>query len=139
MTASQSAATLLLMIGLSSCVPRQPPEPLAPPPEPPPKILQEEELKPIERPDIVISNFDEHVSEDHKTATVIGTLINRGNGATRKVVVTVTALDKEGRELESRDATPSTQRIAAGSSATFFVSFERRPEIDQYHVEAISR
>ncbi len=135
----RAVSSLAMLLLTCSCVPRQPPEPPRPPPPPAPKALIEEELKPLERPDIVITNIDEQVSQDHKTATVTGTLVNRGNGSTRTVTITVSALDKDGNELDSREAAPSTQHIAPGATATFVSSFERRPGIDHYHVEAISR
>ncbi|MBI3786486.1 MAG: hypothetical protein HY270_24115 [Deltaproteobacteria bacterium] len=131
--------SLALLALTYSCVPRQPPEPLLPPPPPPPKVLVEEEIKPVERPEIIISDFSEQVSEDRKTATVTGTLINRGNGATHQVTISVSALDKDGHEVDRREATPSTQRIAPETTATFVSTFDRRPEIDHYHVESISR
>jgi hypothetical protein len=124
---------------LPGCVPRQPPEPPRQPAPPPPRVLYEEDLKPVERPQILITDVNETLSEDRRTAIVNGTLVNRGNGATHELAITVWGLDKVGAEVAQRQAVPSTQRIPPGGTATFTANFERRPEIDHYHVEAVSR
>lgn len=121
---------------LISCVP---PAPLTPAAAPPTPALSEEAIAPAERLDVAIIDFHETPSADRKTVTVTGTLVNRGTRATRQVHVHVEALDKGGAVVVSADPVPSTQLIAPGSTSTFSVTFENRPEIDRYHAEAISR
>ena len=121
---------------LTSCVPPAPVTPPAPPPTP---ALSEEPLAPPERLDVAIIDFHETPGPDRKTVTVTGTLVNRGTRATRQVRVHVEALDKGGAVVVSADPVPSTQLIAPGSTSTFAVTFENRPDIDRYHAEAISR
>ncbi len=120
----------------ASCVPAAPP---TPPAAPPPPVFSEEVIKPPERLDVAIIDFHETPGPDRKTVTVTGTLVNRGTRSTRQVRVHVEALDKAGAVVVSADPIPSTQLIAPGSTSTFAVTFESRPEIDRYHAEAISR
>lgn len=131
-------AALLAVALLSACVrpPRPQRQPLAPPPPP---AISEEEIKPVEKPDIAIVDLNENMSPDRKTVAVIGTLVNRGTRATREVYVHVEALDKDGAVVVSADSAPSTEAIAPGSTGSFAVTFENRPGIDRYHVEAITR
>ena len=119
-----------------SCVP---PAPVTRPATPPTPTLSEEAIAPAERLDVAIIDFHETPGPDRKTVTVTGTLVNRGTRTTRQVHVHVEALDKGGAVLVSADPVPSTQLIAPGSTSTFAVTFENRPEIDRYHAEAISR
>jgi hypothetical protein len=112
---------------------------MAPPPPPPPKILYEEVLNPIERPALTITNVVETANPDGTTVTVSGTLVNHGSGSTQQVSVRVAALNADGVELFSAGAVPSTERIAPDSTATFAVTLEKRPGVNQYHVEAIAR
>jgi hypothetical protein len=115
------------------------PVPLAPPlPLPPPPIV-EEEIKAVEKPNIGIVDLNETPSEDRRTVTVTGTLVNRGTGTTHEVYVHVEALERNGAVLVSADSDPTTELIAPGSTAHFSVVFENRADVDRYHVEAISR
>ena len=136
---ARSAALLLLALAATSCVPRQPPEPPAPPPLPPPKVLYEEVIAPVERPALSITDIVETPSPDRRSVTVSGTLINRGTGATHDVSVQVEALNADGAVVLSTAATPTTQHIAPGTTAEFSATFDTRPDVDRYHVEAISR
>jgi hypothetical protein len=134
---ARSLALLLLLVTALACAPPPP----APPPPPvaatPP--LSEEEIKPLERPNIAITDLDETAGPDGKTVTVSGMLVNRGRGATREVYVHVEALNREGAVVQSADSEPSTELIQSGSTAAFSVKLENRPDIDRYHVEAVSR
>lgn len=134
--ASEAALTMCALVTLNGCVPPAPMPPPAPPPTP---VFSEEEIRPPERLDVAITDFNETRSPDSKTVLVSGTLVNRGTRATRDVHVHVEALDKDGAVVASTDPAPSTQLIAPGSTATFSATFENRPEIDRYHAEAISR
>lgn len=125
-----------IAIAVASCVP---PAPVTRPAAPPTPALSEEAIAPPERLDVAIIDFRETPGPDRKTVTVTGTLVNRGTRATRQVRVHVEALDKAGAVVVSADPLPSTQLIAPGSTSTFAVTFESRPEIDRYHAEAISR
>ncbi len=126
------------IVGLmaSGCVPPVPPE--APLPAAPP-ALYEEEIKPVEKLDVAIIDLTETPSADRRTITVSGRLVNRGTRVTREVRVHVEVLDKDGAVIIRAEPSPSTETIAPGSTATFSVSFESQPDIDRYHVEAISR
>ena len=121
---------------VASCVP---PAPITPPAPPPTPVLTEEEIQPGGRLDVAIIDFHETPSSDRKTVAVTGTLVNRGTRTTQRVHVHVEALDKDGAVVVSADLLPSTQLIAPGSTSTFAVTFENRPEIDRYHAEAVSR
>lgn len=125
-------------VTLCSCVPRERPEEVIVAPAPTP-ALSEEEIRPLERPNIAIVDVNEHISADGHTTTVSGTLVNRGAGPTNAVSVHVEALDRDGAVVVSTDSEPSTELIAPGATASFSASFENRPGIDRYHVEAISR
>jgi hypothetical protein len=134
----RSVALLLLLVTVLACAP----PPTLPPP-PPPVVatppLSEEEIKPLERPNIAITDLDETASPDGKTVTVSGMLVNRGRGATREVYVHVEALNRDGAVVQFADSEPSTELIQSGSTAAFSVKLENRPDIDRYHVEAVSR
>ena len=134
--AGSTLGCLALAMVATACVPPAPVTPPAPPPTP---VLSEEDIKADEKLDVVIVDFHETPSPDRKTVAVTGTLVNRGSRTTRQVHVHFEALDKDGAVVVSADPAPSTQRIAPASTATFGVTFESRPEIDRYHVEAISR
>lgn len=116
---------------------------LAPPSAParaaPPLPIYEEEIKPVQKPDVAIIDFTETPSADKKTVTVSGVLVNHGTGATREISVHVEALDRDGAVLVSADSEPSSDVIPAGGTGHFSVTFENRAEVDRYHVEAISR
>src|SRR5579862_6571666 len=101
--------------------------------------ISEEDIKPVPTPTLVITDFVETPSADKKTVTVSGQLVNRGTGATREVYVHVEALSHDGAVLVSADSVPSTETIAPGAVGGFSVTMENRPDIDRYHVEAISR
>jgi hypothetical protein len=135
---SITGRALVVAIGsaVTACVP---PAPLPPPAAPPTPALSEEPLAPPERLDVAIIDFHEAPSPDHKTVTVTGTLVNRGTRTTNSVHVHVEALDKSGAAVASVNPVPSTQLIAPGSTASFSVTFENRPDIDRYHAEAVSR
>lgn len=128
--------TPLAAMAMLSCVS---PAPVTPPPPPPARAFAEEEIKPEERLDVEIIDLHETPSPDRKTVMVTGTLLNRGTRATREIHLHVEALDKDGAVVVSANPSPSTQRIAPTSTGTFTVMFENRPDIDRYHVEAISR
>jgi hypothetical protein len=135
---SITCRALVVVIGsaATACVP---PAPVPPPAAPPTPALSEEVIAPVERLDVAIIDFHETVSPDRKTVTVTGTLVNRGTRATHEIRVHVEALDKGGAVVASADPVPSTQLVAPGSTSTFAVTFENRPEIDRYHAEAFSR
>jgi hypothetical protein len=132
-----SVALVLPLVTVLACTPPAP----APPPPPvaatPP--LSEEEIKPLERPNIAITDLDETAGPDGKTVTVSGMLVNRGRGATREVYVHVEALNRDGAVVQFADSEASTELIQSGSTAAFSVKLENRPDIDRYHVEAVSR
>jgi hypothetical protein len=71
--------------------------------------------------------------------TVTGRLVNRGGGATRQVFVRVEALNRDGAVVQSPNSEPNTELIQPDSTATFSVKLENRPDVDRYHVEAVSR
>ena len=129
---------VLVLAAFASCTPPQAPAPSTPPPLPTPP-LSEEEIKPIERPYIAITDLNETPSADGKRVTVSGTLVNRGDGPTREVYVHVEALNREGTVVQAADSTPTTELIAPGSSAGFSVTLENRADVDRYHVEAVVR
>lgn len=126
----------LVLAVLAGCTP--PPAPAPPPPLPTPP-LSEEDLRPIERPRIVITDLNESPSSDKKVVSVSGRLVNRGSGTTREVYVHVEALNRDGAVVQSADSEPTTELIAPGSTADFAVTLENRGDVDRYHVEAVSR
>lgn len=132
------ATLLLALLQTTACTPRV--MSTAPPPPPPPTpVLEEEPLRPIERPDVAITDVNEISSPDGKTVTVTGTLINRGTGPTREVSTAIAALDKNGVVLMSARVDPTPPSIAAEGTASFSATFANRPDIDRYRVEVISR
>lgn len=96
-------------------------------------------MKPVEKLEMAIADLTETPSLDRKTVTVTGTLVNRGARATRELYVHVEALDRNGAVVLSADPVPSTKAIAPGATGSFSVTFENRPDVDRYHVEAIGR
>jgi len=101
--------------------------------------MAEEEIRPLEKPNIAVLDLNETPSSDRQAVTVSGTLINRGTRATRDIVVHVEALNKSGVVVMSTDSDPNPIAIAPGATGTFSVSFQNRTDVDRYHVEAISR
>ena len=115
--------------------------PPAPPPPPmlPTPALSEEELRPLERPTIVITDLDEITARDQKVVSVTGTLVNRGTGATREVYVHVEALNRDGTVVVSADSDLIRGVIPPGATTRFSVVLENCADIDRYHVEALAR
>jgi hypothetical protein len=134
---ARSLAMFFLLVTVLACAPPAAPPPL--PPVAPTPPLSEEEIKPIERPNIAITDLNETPSPDGKTVTVSGTLVNWGHGATREAYVHVEALNRNGAVVQSADSAPSTELIQPGSAAAFSVRLENRSDVDRYHVEAVAR
>jgi len=122
---------------VSACIPPAPPP--APARAAAPLPISEEDITPVQKPEIAIIDVNETAGPDKKTVIVSGVLVNRGTGATRQIYVHVEALDRNGAVLVSADSEPSTAAIAAGATGRFAVTFENRADVDRYHVEAISR
>lgn len=131
-----TVASLIVAAFLTSCVP---PAPLPPPPPLPTPALSEEELRPVERINIAITDHDEITSSDGKTVTVTGTLVNRGTRPTHQVYVHVEALNRDGGVILSADSDLTSEVILPGGTARFSVLLENRSDIDRYHVEALAR
>jgi len=128
---------LWMMAGLLlSCTP---PAPNQPPPLLPTPQISEEEIRPPRMLQLAILNLDEQPSGDRRSVTLTGTILNRGERATRQVYVHVDALNRDGAIVLSSDLPPSTERIAPGGTGSFSATFDNRPEIDHYHVEAVAR
>jgi hypothetical protein len=130
------AATLATALGFIACVPPAPPEISRPVPSPP---ISEEEIKPDETLKIEIVDLNEAANSDGKTVTVSGRLLNRGTRPTRQVSVQVEALDKNGAVVARAAADPAAQLIPPDSTVPFTATFETRPDIDRYRVEAVAR
>lgn len=122
---------------LASCAP--PVAPPLPPPMVPTPAVSEEEIRPVVRPNLAITDLSEIRSADGKSVTVTGTLVNRGTGPSHQVYVRVEALNRDGAVIVSADSEPTSEVIEPGSTARFSVMLENRPDIDRYHVEALSR
>ncbi len=129
---------MLILASVAGCVPREIEVEPPPPPVPTPPI-SEEQIVPIERPHIVITDINETQSADKKSVTVSGTLVNRGHGTTHEVYVHVEALSPDGAVVLSADSEPTTELIQPGSTAAFSVTLENRADVERYHVEAVSR
>jgi hypothetical protein len=131
---------LLLAAAAVACRPREmPPPPPPAAPTPISGIYYEEDLRPVEQPQIEIVDLQETPSTDGKRVTVTGTLINRGTKATSELSVVVDAFDADGNLLESAGALPSTERVAPTGTAIFTATFNDARGIARYHVEAIAR
>ncbi|MFI5398756.1 MAG: FxLYD domain-containing protein [Candidatus Binatia bacterium] len=122
---------------LASCAP--PVAPLPPPPMVPTPAVSEEEIRPVVRPNLAITDVNELPSPDGKSVTVTGTLVNRGTGPSREVYVHVEAINRDGAVIVSADSEPTSEVIGPGSTARFSVLLENRSDVDRYHVEAVSR
>ncbi len=129
----------LASLWFGACTPPARPPTAASAAAAPPPPLYEEEIKPVQRPDIGITDLTEVPSADKRTVTVSGVLVNRGAGATRQVYVHVEALDRAGAVLVSADSEPAAEVIGPGAIGRFSVTFENRADVDRYHIEAISR
>jgi len=127
----------LASVLVAACTPPAPPS--APARAEPARAVSEEEIKPVQKPNLAIIDLVETPTADKKTVTVSGRLVNRGTGTTREVYVHVEALDHDGAVLISADSEPSTEAIAPGATGGFSVMLENRRDVDSYHVEAISR
>jgi hypothetical protein len=122
---------------LASCAPSVAPR--LPPPMVPTPVISEEEIRPVVRPNIAITDLNELPSPDGKSVTVTGTLVNRGTGPSREVYVHVEAINRDGAVMVSADSEPTSEIIGPGSTARFSVMLENRSDVDRYHVEALSR
>ncbi len=124
---------------LAACLkpPVHPPPPAVPTPNP--GIVYEEDLRPVEKTRIEIIDLRETPSPDKARMTITGTLINRGTKTTSELSVRVEALDEAGDVVLGVSAVPDTERIAPGATGTFAVTFDHRPGVTSYHVEAIAR
>lgn len=122
----------------AGCVAPAPPEPPRPPEPPPPKILVEEEIRPVERPDLVILEVKEEPKSDGQVE-VVGTVLNRGPGTARNLVVTVHLLDAGGNELAVLPAEVSRATLEANATASFRLATTRPPTTASYHVVAVAQ
>jgi hypothetical protein len=127
-------ATLCLLV---SCTPPVPVRLGVPPPPAP--VLQEENVPPVERPEIEILDLQQTPTPDRKRVTLTGTLRNQGNAETHQLMIRIEAQDKERAVVLSADAQPSSDEVPPGGTATFTATVDNRPEVVRYHVEAIAR
>jgi hypothetical protein len=120
---------------LSACKPPAPrPVSLAPTP-----ALQEEALRPIERPQLRILDLHETPSPDGKRIMLTGTLKNDGVGPTHELVINIEGRDDNNAVVCSAQAVPSTEEVLPGDTVSFTATLDNRPETVDYHVEAIGR
>lgn len=105
----------------------------------PTPAVSEEDIRPVVRPNIAITDLNELPSPDGKSVTVTGTLVNRGTGPSHEVYVHVEAINRDGAVIVSADSEPTSEVIEPGSTAGFSVMLENRSDVDRYHVEAVSR
>ncbi|MCX8073699.1 MAG: FxLYD domain-containing protein [Candidatus Binatia bacterium] len=129
---------VIVTLLLAGCVPRQPPEPEAVV-VPTPKILVEEDIPVVERPELAIADVEEQANPQGASVVVSGTVINRGRGRARNLTVTVQVLDEAGNELLVLPAKTQVSVLEPDSSTTFHVEFQRPPGTARYHVVAQSR
>ncbi len=108
-------------------------------PPPPTPGMREEEVRPLELPEVEIADLQETPSADQKQVTLSGTLRNQGAGPTRQLSVRVEARNASDSVVLSADASPSTEAIPPRGTATFTVTLENRPDVVRYHVKAITR
>jgi len=123
----------------SGCVPPAPPEPPRPPAPPPPKILVEEDLRPLERPELVILDVQERPASEPDMVEVTGTILNRGNGRAAGLRVTVHVLDEHGNELAALPAEVEQDTLEANATVRFLLRMPRHPQARRYEVVAVAR
>lgn len=109
---------------------------------PPPEAhswIHEDDTSPAPRPRIEVLGLQEEESSDGAAVTLTGTLVNRGEGPTAELTVTVNGLDESGGVITTARAMPASERVAPGSTVSFTATMVNRPDIRNYHVEAIAR
>ena len=121
----------------AACRPASPPTRL-PPPEAH-SWIHEDDTSPLPRPRIEVVGLQQEESADGAVVTLTGTLVNRGEGPTAELTVTVNGLDEAGGVITSARAMPASERVAPGSTVNFTATMVNRPDIRNYHVEAIAR
>lgn len=130
-------ATVVVMS--AGCVAPVPPEPARLPEPPPPKILAEEDIRPVEKPSLVILEVNEEPQSDGQTVELVGTVLNRGPGTARNLNVTVHIVDAHGNELAVLPAEVSRVTVEANGTASFRLITVRPPNTVSYHVVAVAQ
>lgn len=123
-------------LAVSACKPEPPVKVELPPPA---HALTEEEVRPVEQPQMEIVDLQEDSSADKKQVTLRGTLRNNGTGPTHQLAVRVEARNQADLVLFSVEATPSTEVVAPGESVTFTAVVDNRPDTAGYRVETLAR
>lgn len=96
----------------------------------------EESLPSPEKPYVIIVDTKQSESEDQQSVFVEGTLRNQGTGPTKRLQVTVEALDARGHVVTTASALPVPQVILPGESARFVVRMPNNPAVRSFHIEA---
>ena len=126
---------MMALLGLGCRAPKLPPPPL---PTPVAGIVAED-LPPPRWLELEIVDLRETASADKSRVVVSGTLVNRGNRATKRINIRVDGLDAGGRTIISVNGVPASDRIAAdGGSTQFSAELSSDPAVDRYHVEAVA-
>ncbi len=136
---SQAFLSLVVSSLIAGCVAPAPPEPALPPPPPPPKILVEEEVRPVERPELAILEVEENRGSDPQMVEVVGRVLNRGPGRARQLSVTVHVLDDQGNELASLPAQVDSDTIEPNATVGFRLLLQRPGGASRYEVVAVAR
>ena len=91
-------------------------------------------------PPLEVSDLSNTTSEDQKTVTVTGKLRNTDRDRTAdNVLVSVTAVTADGKEVVRRITLPSPQPIEPGQTASFHVELPNLPEAADFRVQVVNK
>lgn len=85
-----------------------------------------------------ILDLEEYGSEAPDWVVVVGTVENGGRRATEEIRITVNALGAGDRVVASSPAVARSQRVVPRGRTDFAATFERRPDVEAYHVKVLA-
>jgi hypothetical protein len=101
---------------------------------PPPEASQ----RPEHGPRMRILDLREYGTELPSWVIVVGSVANGGDRTTEELRITVNALGPEDRVVSSTAAVARSQLVPPGRRTEFAAAFERRPDVEAYHVKVLA-
>jgi hypothetical protein len=91
-----------------------------------------------EGPRMRILELEEYASDAPDWVVVVGTVANDGRRTTEEIRITVKALGAADRVVATSPAVARRQRVAPRGRTDFAAAFERRPDVEAYHVKVLA-
>lgn len=85
-----------------------------------------------------ILDLREYATELPGWVIVVGSIANGGDRTSQELRITVNALGAGDRIVSSASALAQSQAVPPGRRTEFAAAFERRPEVEAYHVKVLA-